>query len=324
MGMLKDKWPTEEEWRVAGSWRSLSTWMVFRSYKIQNGVLKPAERSFPLGARFYLPVLSPAIVGEIGRLLVGERLDAIAFAKRWGVLGYLDILGPNERASIPSDSPEGDPLGWVWAHVRGIQVVLDLHRLLRRDATRELEQYLGSLNTPDGTRDAVEKANRALREHDFAEVLKVTESLLRFPDLFRGSKSDSGLISGRRQHIVRNVFQPIEDDPRAQARGIIALIINPNLVGVYNQIGERQEGKGQRRLELASSFDSLLSVIYWHLARIVTGETVRECAECGMPFLVQDGRQRFCPSGGTGESLCALRHRQRKLKNKPVVEEYEE
>lgn len=44
--------------------------------------------------------------------------------------------------------------------------------------------------------------------------------------------------------------------------------------------------------------------------------TFRVCAECGLPFVLDDQRQRFCPAeGGASESQCGRKNRMRRLRS---------
>lgn len=116
------------------------------------------------------------------------------------------------------------------------------------------------------------------------------------------------------EKIIRSTFmlgaECPEPWPFALARLIVRSIINRNLAGIGPVLSEIRT-----ELQLGFSFRSLLDVIYYQLAKAVTGGQMQRCAakDCGGLFIQQDPRQRFCPLwlGVKGESLCSLRERQR-------------
>jgi hypothetical protein len=59
-------------------------------------------------------------------------------------------------------------------------------------------------------------------------------------------------------------------------------------------------------------FSSLIEVAYWHLAK--TGnKPVKPCDWCGSLFIVQHGRQQYCPHPDPSkESPCSANARQTK------------
>lgn len=112
-----------------------------------------------------------------------------------------------------------------------------------------------------------------------------------------------------RKRFMLGVAHP-EPGPFALARLIVLSLINPNLAGIGPVLSEAGTG-----IQLGFTFRALLEVIYYQLAKAITGRRMERCAakDCGGLFIQQDPRQRFCPLwlGVKGESLCSLRERQR-------------
>ena len=95
----------------------------------------------------------------------------------------------------------------------------------------------------------------------------------------------------------------------AMARVLRRQIINRNLKGVHRYL--TADGKVDRSFFQA---DPMVSAVYWHLANVIDGGTVKRCEAdgCGAYFIQMDARQRNCPKRWRqGESPCAMRQRQR-------------
>lgn len=117
-----------------------------------------------------------------------------------------------------------------------------------------------------------------------------------------------GLKFGQKGHVLT---WPFEKDPGVTRMTVLGTIVNPNLTGFYPQLSD-----GAPTLELARSgryhvifaWNSLINVIYRHLADIVVGTSVKICDDCGLPFVSTHARQRFHPAGNGERSLCEQRY----------------
>jgi len=95
------------------------------------------------------------------------------------------------------------------------------------------------------------------------------------------------------------------DLPRA-AKAALAALINPNLEGIHH--GLRYDALGNLRFEF--TFQSLIQVIYWHVAMRVNDEkaVAKYCKRCGNLFFHRDSRQTYCPKPlGKNRSVCGNR-----------------
>lgn len=171
----------------------------------------------------------------------------------------------------------GDPLDWIFAHANGVRVALTIRKHIGDDD--RLHDYLSDLGeSPFGY---------GIGLH--IEPASELASLVR---------PGGEIIGGAENVYLRH-------------------IINPNLRGVYFQLMDGAPSKALAeigRYHLVIKWDALISVIYRHLADIVTGHRVRLCDSCGLPFRVTQGRQRFCPgspdprTGRNQRSLCEGRY----------------
>src|SRR5215213_7168730 len=103
-------------------------WTVAARYTDDDGVLRadgPVQRR-------YLPGAFPRLATELARVDRGGEMSALAFVRRWGLLGYAQLvagdaaLSSGERKRRIDALGGGDPIDWVRAHARGVRVCLDL------------------------------------------------------------------------------------------------------------------------------------------------------------------------------------------------------
>lgn len=282
--------------------------------------------------RSYYPMASPTIVGEFARLRPGDERALLKFVHRWGSLGY-DRL--HDRAAL-----DGDPVAWVWAHANGVRTVLDLHKLIRKRDGDGLAELLKGLALSQRTKEPLSQVNLLLRDRE-----RVGETADLVPDLFAspekpdeywspvvledGESFRPAIIYGQRDRIDISPYLGFaSEDPRRAAYRWIFSIVNPNLKGVYRRLTDLAptEALASERPGLPNlvwSFDALISVIYYHLAEIVTQTRLAICDNCGLPFVQTDARQRFCPPARwepptkpEKESRCGQAYRKRVKRGK--------
>lgn len=245
-------------------------WEVHADYEVVHGALRPVGDV----RHGYSPLVHPEIVTEIAKLHEGDESRVVAFARTWGLLGY------------PRDLAEGDPLPWVWAHARGIRMVLDLHFYLQSGDYEGLSRFLDSYPRRSLPSEPAEAA------------------------ILLSTGGPSGILEQRLPWVVIA--------PSEMAREAIAAIINPNLRELHYELHTGTEGEGLRRV---LAFRSPIALAYWHLAEMSTGDSpLVRCKECGAVFVRTDKRQRFCPpppgwAGKTG-SICGARSRKRRQRQR--------
>lgn len=103
------------------------------------------------------------------------------------------------------------------------------------------------------------------------------------------------------------------ESPQEMAREWRRRIINANVHRVHRYISVDEKGKDRSFF----GFRAPVDVIYWHLANVIDGGTVKRCEAdgCGGIFVKTDPRMRYCPKRWRErESVCAMRQRQREAR----------
>ncbi len=244
---------------------------------------------------------------------VKDEKTAIRFAKRWGLLGY-------NRLHDLHDMPE--PLDWVLRQARSVRFVLNL-----------LEKYNNSnydlirfLKNESVTRDGV----RFKHTHYYISgIYDLAFGVDCVPKGFFSPAESSpderkSLLKGKIVH--GSVKLPYEALITEFVNNIIVWCINGNTANVsrdfYVENGKLLNG---------ITYKALIEVIWYQVGDIALkaqeGGEMRVCDYCKMPFLAEDGRQRFCPpleiegQNSRIQSACGLRYRQRKIRiNKKLKE----
>jgi hypothetical protein len=290
---------------------------VFAGYSVEDGILRPqGDRT-----RWYFPVTARGAVSEFAAVTPGSRRDAMTFVCRWGLLGWYGI----KHGEGGGADAGGDPLPWVWAHAHGVRIALDLCSLLRREDEDALEQYLDGLTVTDTQAEAALRLGGVLRGVILSMEMppRVKAEIVKLGSVAFGASrggQDHGFIHGARDGVSvwRAPANPGEA-PSSVARKLIGNIVNPHLRGVFAALAYEHAGPGQGVLGLTRHyrFDSLLSVIYYHIADIAVGGRIAVCRECGLPFVQTDRRQNFCPAPPDArESRCAARFHQREYRKR--------
>ena len=218
------------------------------------------------------------------RLGSGSDDDLIAFASRWGLLGYQEVKA-RVVAGPEKGNSESDPIAWVRAHANGVATCVRLIEYLRDENHRGLASYLRSLPNEVGEQGTTFFVH-----------------------------SGYGPFSDAVRHSV-----PTDDTAEGKARLLLELIINQNLSGVHPQLFSVDPDGA---LGLFQDYAALLDVIYWQLAQlIVSGERLSRCAYCGNYFLRTHGKQHYCPppdfgSDDKSESLCSRKARAKRERSK--------
>jgi hypothetical protein len=255
-------------------------------YSVVDGVLL---ESGPV-SRAYFPGLSPQLVSEFAKLGEGDESKAMTFAASWGLLGRWSLIfnAPDLSAEARSEAlgrGRGEPLTWLWAHVRGVRVCLNLLGYLQSSNFDGLNRYMQTLSAADGT----------------------------YPQF----------IFGRRYGIDSFVWIG-EGAPEAIAADAICTVVSSNLAHIGVSL-EPIYVEGKTGFQIGQQINTLAEYIYWHLAKLAaaSGELAR-CRACGALFERKDARQEFCPPSrwvlqngkhaGPRESSCAKRARARRLR----------
>jgi hypothetical protein len=284
-------------------------WLVAPGYRIEtsgetrvivpvwNGDWRPGVRAH------YRPTLEPQLVEHFAA--VGDEESLLAFASRYGLLGYRQLHPARETGE---EKHRGEPVAWSLAHARTVAGALGVLQLI--DAVRK-----GQVRVDDNSRKAVAYAfanefHRAGIEgpHNDPQPGSVSFSYLSPENAIFGV--DDGLRS------IAWIYD-WDRDPIGGAYSLLAWLVNPGIKDVHYELASsasdsRASGKPQQQTELGIglTFDALLSVIYLRLAeRVMSGE-FRHCKECGRVFPAK-GKQLFCPQPAT----CANRFSSRNYRS---------
>ena len=255
------------------------TWPAYKNYIIKNERLRPIITDKDPDITFYAPGGMEVLPGEIAKLERNDQDAALAFAHRYGLLGY------SELSESKVQQPYGDPLDWLWLHAETLALCLSLKKMLDGRATDSL--------------------NRRLR--DFPQGN--THSSIPAPRITFAS----------RETLQRRTFFVPSGTSRAAvlqslAANILGVIVNANIEQLHPVLTWSTKRQMFRQ---HFWFTALIEVAYWHIANVLQGGKVVRCAGAGCRgiFIQTDGRQRFCPTGTKQESTCAVRKRvQRKRK----------
>ena len=118
-------------------------WPVAEDYIIEKGFILPVmggkvvdPRSLMALTReeksLYLPMGRPELPGEFARLADEDEEKVLNFVRRYGLLGYhcalkfpYEVISADQMKMYNDKSP-GDPLNWVFAHAKAVNLVMHL------------------------------------------------------------------------------------------------------------------------------------------------------------------------------------------------------
>lgn len=129
------------------------TWPVHEDYRIERAAPRGQEMSFLLegGAeqRRYEPSGSVSLMTDFARLREGDERALVKFARNWGLLGWSELgppgtapSGEHREGGLSTALAEGDPLPWVWGHVKNVRLATRSYAYLRDGQQEELSDFL--------------------------------------------------------------------------------------------------------------------------------------------------------------------------------------
>jgi hypothetical protein len=225
----------------------------------------------------YSPLEAPNLPNAFAKVV--DAKSAVRFAKRFGLLGYSNlVLGDHHHADEGSHpqareleaAGHGDLFTWTLAQARTVRLAIDLIETLQ--------------NGPDGdVASALSRNKSAMTTTTVIEHPSGIEYELMVPEY----------IVALRERVIQRCW-PDAFAPRLQAAEMIADLVNGNSSSVRWMVQATPDGE----LVETMHADALVEVVWWHVGQWATRGKVRSCAlsTCAMPFLVTDQRQQFCPS----------------------------
>lgn len=222
-----------------------------------------------------------------------------------------------------------DPLSWFLAQARTVRFALDLISALEYDHTDRLLSVLEERridvewndDPPWDGAGPIEPPPMGLAAFDGRGGAYGAYELALGPEV---------MCAGGPYDFLLRVYANDGDRPtavRIHAYRLLAEMVNENTKGIHQGLQTTKRG-----LALSRTATALIEVI-WYLvgeaALLVSrgmsreerpAQGIRMCEECGLPFVVTDRRQRFCPPDFGSKSLCATRARQRRLRERRLQE----
>lgn len=281
MKEISRRYLVEDVARQTGSTRQ---WFVSERYSIEGSML--VESGDPSRGHYYHPFAHPEIVAEFARIEREDVDGALGFAALRGLLTGAGVL--HEDGSRGSHSLE-----FMWRHAAQVKRTVAVIASLREEDYGRLEWAI--LGRRSGADDS----------WGF-EVIDTGGAV----ESYSGSRAYVELGSGTQRQWA---------DLMPLAKSVVLETINANVGSV--RLKMRVLPTGESKFIRDIDFDSLLAVIYAHLADAAVGNhTYVRCAQCGKFFQREHGRQQYCPprtdGAGKAESPCSNRARKARAKEK--------
>jgi hypothetical protein len=173
----------------------------------------------------------------------------------------------------------GDPLPWVWAHIRTLTFCRDLGDLIENESKEKLISFLRQYQWED---------SRGSRE--LYPILEV--AIQHKVEPYGRSKPKDWTVFEFAKHLRRD-------------------LITRNIYGLHPTL--EPEGNRER---IYYEFRSLIEMAYWHLSNLVQDGNLKRCKRegCGGFFVQSHGGMNYCPEPKTpkGESNCAVLDRSKR------------
>ena len=232
-------------------------------------------------AHWYAPFVHEELAGEVAKLRLADEHQILGFATTYGELGFRSLVtyGPGIK------SPEA-----LWRQATHLDRKTG-KRSMGGDPLPWIRAHASGIYVCLAISNALTSGLS-------------TKRLRALLDSFYGMPYGDAVELGTIE-TARSGQKPLD-----AARDLRALIINANLRRVHRYVSVDEKGKPRSFFGYSAPVD----VVYWHLANLIDGGTVKRCeAEgCGGIFIQADPRQRYCPKRWRQrESSCAMRQRQR-------------
>lgn len=214
--------------------------------------------------------------------------SAIEFSKKYGILGYRSFTDTSSEIYC-----KGDPVEWFLLQASTVRFVLLLIKAIQTEDVKQIKYLINDsvVQVPSNTFHDGISSKHHTPVHVFSEG---QETVYR---LYNANKWKNN------EYLL--------------ALQMVNLLINKNTEGVHRQLILDTNNLDRSLFQFASR--SLIESI-WYLvgdAYLLSfekkGKGVGTCEECGLPFIMTDKRQKFCPGDKfSKESICGTRNRVRK------------
>ena len=282
---------------------------------LRGGLIDAAP--FNLREDRFNPFDRPRLANDLVK--VNDERSALAFARRYGSLGYAGYKGDPPSGEKTADGryeimgrldfrKMGDPLEWIYAQAGTVRLVLEL-----------LESMGG----------ADERLETVLRRHCPyrlpQDVWGLKESFFQQVAYQRVQDDDN---------VGYLVTLPVAKLDTVADRMYGAATLTDLAVSIISDLVDANTPEVRQRLswdDTATKFvfrqgaPRLIQVVWWQVASVAVAsdKQVKLCKLCGAPFIVTDRRQKFCPAAydyldpktktsRPGRSKCAALYQKRK------------
>ena len=229
------------------------------------------------------PLDHPELLETFGYLSArNQEQEILSFAKRYGHLGYNHLIPASRRCG-------GEPVSWIWSHVRTVHTCLTLTAYLRDASMDVLKKYVRQITAKDN------RFGVGSRREKTRFILQLV------PDDERLTPKERWRVDG----------QWDSGDPRPVAQWIRRVLINHNLQTTGHVCPQvTDEGVAYEVVP------TLLAVIYRHLVSVVDNREARLCAstDCDKVFLQK--RQQVGRPQCYHSETCSARERKRNSRKK--------
>lgn len=254
--------------------------------KVENGRIFYAQRW-----SVYHPLNFPNLPNRLAH--AESTTGAVKFVESYGILGYHSLIAEQSDDELFTT---GDPLGWFLHQAKTVRFALQIINALQENKT---EEQLSDL------------INNEMMLVPMKVLVKDTQEETKGPAHCFAEGADI-------------VFRPALD--REGKHNLIAFqlvchLININIQNAVRTIGiktKRSVPTEQYIFTQQFAFRSLIEAIWYMIGDAAVNlnrRGVRICQECGLPFIVTDKRQKFCPGDPfSSGSLCGGRNRIRRYR----------
>jgi hypothetical protein len=221
-----------------------------------------------------LPGVSPADQKDHAKKFVRKERETLG--------QYCEDLGLWDAASRDAwlSSGGGDPLPWIWAHIRTVKICLELTALIQDRSEEGAEEFLKQFRSNRSATPPYYDLNVA--------ILHKIES--------RGVQWSCDQRKGADRWTALDFAKYIRRD-----------LINENISRIRIALGP--VGRSE---DSFFEYRALIEMVYWHLHNIATEGKLRRCLECRAFFIQRDAREKFCRTGLVkDQSYCGIKYRAR-------------
>ncbi len=270
-----------KEWRWA---KPIARKTEMENVKVLNGYVFYNQEWEP-----WHPFRYSNLPNQLAKIESTEKI--VSFVEKYGVLGYQALIKDNPGTDTYT---LGDPIDWFLQQAKTVKFALQLINAIQEETEEEnLKKLIYSTQIQVPLKMFLKNTPEKLtaNAHCFAQGPEITFITIEQPKKWEGIH-------------------------RSLAIQMVSHLVNSNTKGVNRTIGLKEEGfTPVEPYQFAHTINSrsLIEAIWYQVGDTALnsqGKGTRICKECGLPFVVTDKRQQFCPDDYSG-SLCGLRYRVR-------------